>query len=413
MFKNYFKIAIAVLKRRKFFTFISLFGISLTLTTLIVLSAFMEAMISPNYPDVNRSRELFIKSLKLESLKGDYSMSGSVSFYFINDFVTKMKTPEKMALHSYRSTTNAYPNNRKLELDIMHTDVNFWEVYQFKFLEGKPFNEEELKNAAQVAVISKHFSNQYFGEDAPAIGKYLEVNNEKYKVIGIVKTVPSTVTYVHSDVYLPYTLARSGLKGTNLMGSYLVTLLAKSAADLPAIQAEYQQLLKKVPHNEKGQDILTGLADNYLDSFTRYYFGVTEGSATDRFYLLIGAVVFLFLLLPTINLMNINVSRIMERSSEIGVRKAFGASSRTLIGQFLIENMILTVLGAIIGLLLSVVMIHMLNSSGIIANMNMQINFRVLCYSLLACLVFGLMSGVYPAWRMSKLNVVTALKANN
>lgn len=197
------------------------------------------------------------------------------------------------------------------------------------------------------------------------------------------------------------------------MGSYLVTLLAKSAADLPAIQAEYQQLLKKVPHNEKGQDILTGLADNYLDSFTRYYFGVTEGSATDRFYLLIGAVVFLFLLLPTINLMNINVSRIMERSSEIGVRKAFGASSRTLIGQFLIENMILTVLGAIIGLLLSVVMIHMLNSSGIIANMNMQINFRVLCYSLLACLVFGLMSGVYPAWRMSKLNVVTALKANN
>ena len=101
----------------------------------------------------------------------------------------------------------------------------------------------------------------------------------------------------------------------------------------------------------------------------------------------------------------------MERSSEIGVRKAFGASSRTLVYQFIVENLILTFLGGAIGLVLSVIIIQFINSFHLIANLELTVNFTVLFYSLLVCLVFGLFSGVYPAWRMSKLNVVTALKA--
>jgi putative ABC transport system permease protein len=115
--------------------------------------------------------------------------------------------------------------------------------------------------------------------------------------------------------------------------------------------------------------------------------------------------------LPTLNLININITRIMERSSEIGVRKAFGASSRTLVYQFIVENIILTLLGGIIGLILSFITIEIINSQNLIANLELSINFMVLFIGLLVCLVFGLLSGVYPAWRMSKLNVVTALKA--
>ena len=115
--------------------------------------------------------------------------------------------------------------------------------------------------------------------------------------------------------------------------------------------------------------------------------------------------------LPTLNLVNINITRIMERSSEIGVRKAFGASSRTLVYQFIVENIILTLLGGLIGLVLSLIAIGIINSQNLIANLELSINFMVLFIGLLVCLVFGLLSGVYPAWRMSKLNVVTALKA--
>jgi len=413
MLKNYFKIAIAVLKRRKFFTFISLFGISLTLTILIVLTAFLDVLTSPAYPDVNRSKELFINKIVLKSNKENYTSKSPASFYFVNNFVSKMKTPEKIAIHTGRSTTNAYQNNKKMEVELMYTNVPFWEVYQFEFVEGKPFNGHDLENAAQVAVISEDTRIKYFGEEALALGKDVEANNVKYRVIGVVKNVPATMMYAYSDIYLPYTLAKSGLKGTSLLGEYMVTLLAKSTADLPLIKEEYSQLLKKVPHPEKNQEILLSYPDSYLESFTREVFGNEERAGKDRFFLMIGIFVFLFMLLPTINLVNINVSRIMERSSEIGVRKAFGASSRALVGQFIVENMILTVLGGILGVLLSLLIISVLNSSNLITHMNLTINLTVLGYSLLACLIFGLMSGVYPAWRMSKLNVVTALKANN
>jgi len=126
---------------------------------------------------------------------------------------------------------------------------------------------------------------------------------------------------------------------------------------------------------------------------------------------IISVFVFLFMLLPTLNLVNINITRILERSSEIGVRKAFGASSRTLVYQFIVENIILTLLGGTIGLILSVIVIKIINSANLIANLELTINFTVLFIGLLICLFFGLLSGVYPAWRMSKLNVVTALRA--
>jgi len=122
--------------------------------------------------------------------------------------------------------------------------------------------------------------------------------------------------------------------------------------------------------------------------------------------------VFLLMLLPTINLVNINVSRIMERSSEIGVRKAFGASSGTLAMQFIVENIILTLLGGIIGIIFSYIILSAINHSALIPNLTLSINFTVLFYGILACLLFGLLSGVYPAWRMSRMEVVSALKAS-
>src|SRR3954447_21812971 len=95
MLKNYFKIAIAVLKRRKFFTFISLFGISFSLTILIVITAFIDNGISANYPDTNRDRSLYITNVGLRKQLPDGSANwgGSGTFYFLNHYTSMLKTP--------------------------------------------------------------------------------------------------------------------------------------------------------------------------------------------------------------------------------------------------------------------------------------------------------------------------------
>ena len=129
-----------------------------------------------------------------------------------------------------------------------------------------------------------------------------------------------------------------------------------------------------------------------------------------KFLGVVSLLVFLFMLMPTINLVNINVSRIMERSSEIGVRKAFGASSGTLIGQFLVENIFLTLIGGLIGFLLSALVLEMIADSGLIPYAQLGLNIRVFGIGLGLSLIFGFISGVYPAYKMSKLQAVQALK---
>ncbi len=133
-------------------------------------------------------------------------------------------------------------------------------------------------------------------------------------------------------------------------------------------------------------------------------------TAALRMTILIAVLGLGFMLLPTINLVNITISRIFERASEIGVRKAFGASSRQLIGQFIVENIVLSLIGGAIGLLGAAAVLAWLNGSGLIAEAAFRINLRVFFVALVLSIVFGILSGAYPAWRMSRLNPVSALK---
>ena len=119
------------------------------------------------------------------------------------------------------------------------------------------------------------------------------------------------------------------------------------------------------------------------------------------------------MLLPAVNLMNLNTSRIMERASEIGVRKAFGASSRALVAQFVIENVVLTLVGAAIGFVLSAWLLTAINASGVIQYAALHLNYRIFAWGVALAIAFGLLSGVYPAWRMSRLHPVQALKGGS
>jgi len=409
MIKNYFKIAIAVLKRRKFFTFISLFGISITLAILMVTTSFVDHMTGARYPEYKRERSLYVHSFKASSKQG-WMNSSEPSFYFINNYVMKLKTPEMVALCSNPASSNAYVNNKKLKLDIMFTNEAFWNVMEFEFIEGKPYTQQQILNGEFVAVISKDARDAYFGDGVKAVGKYIESDNIKYRVIGVVKSVPITRMFSASDLYVPYTLPKSGIETKGYMGNYMCVLLAKQKSDLPKIKEEYAQMMAKLPLMDPKQwDKQESYADTYVGSFIRRSSG--PGSKLGTVYFVIGAIVFVFMLLPTINLVNINITRIMERSSEIGVRKAFGASSGTLVIQFIVENMILTFLGALLGLLLAATVITIINTSGWIPNADLSLNFGVLTTSFLLCVLFGFLSGVYPALRMSRLQIVSALKA--
>src|SRR5258708_18954511 len=171
MLKNYFKIAIAVLKRRKFFTFISLFGISFTLTILMVMTAFVDKVVNDDYPDRKRDRSLYINGIEL---RGKESMNGgALSFYFLNHYAGSLKTPVKVAISSGAGGTNTYVNNKKIAIYYKYTNADFWDVLDFDFLEGGAFTKQQIDNGERVTVISEDIKKKYFGDISSVVGKYI------------------------------------------------------------------------------------------------------------------------------------------------------------------------------------------------------------------------------------------------
>ncbi|MCO6490588.1 MAG: ABC transporter permease [Phaeodactylibacter sp.] len=412
MLQNYLKITLKVLGRNRFFTFVSLFGIVFTLLVVLALSAFLDHLIAPHYPDVNRGRCLYVGMLDCWNPDEQSHRMGPPSYHFLKTYVQPMETPEMVAVASLPSFANAYVGNRRLKLNLKFTDPNFWSVTAFDFLEGKPYNEAHIRNGDYVAVISEQTRDDYFGEGFPAAGQSITIENVSYRVIGVVRDVPITRLMVAGDVYLPYTVGKSQAGGKGLIGNYIGILMAKNPADFPRIREEYQHALGKIELPMEDE----GFAFKQLDSEARTYLeyflnlGLIDLGSTGVFYSVIAIFLLLFMLLPAINLVNLNVSRIMERSSEIGIRKAFGASSGKLVVQFLIENIFITLLGGGIAVLLAAIVLRIFNESGLIPGADLRVSLPVLLAGLGACLAFGILSGVIPAYRMSRMNVVEALR---
>jgi putative ABC transport system permease protein len=178
------------------------------------------------------------------------------------------------------------------------------------------------------------------------------------------------------------------------------------------IKEEFKSRLTQVEFRDPRQfNRMSGRAETFMEAVAGVFSDDSESEAgSARVILAMAILMLLFMLLPTINLININVSRIMERASEIGVRKAFGASSWTLVGQFIVENVLLTMVGGVIGFIGSLLVLRAITESGLIQYAEFHVNYRVFLYGLGTAVFFGLFSGVYPAWKMSRLHPVQALK---
>jgi putative ABC transport system permease protein len=416
MIKNYLKITWAVMKRRKFYTFISLFGISLTLTILILLSAFFKSFLAPDYPEgKNRDRTLYISSIRELNRKEQGSWQNALSLNFVNTFIRTLPSPEKVAVTTLPNSTNTYVNGRPDNYDFRYTDAAFWEITDFEFLEGKAFTAETIKNNEQVTIISDAFRDRHFGKGASVVGKQLEIGKTMTRVVGVVRGVPFTQLYTGSEVYYPINMDNTP-PSTHYNGNFFVFILAKSAADVPKVKAEFAAMMPKVPilpHGDFKPDTLIVNPEIYAASVTRSIAGTDDDNGLSTFLTVVTLFAFLFMLLPALNLVNINVSRIMERASEIGIRKAFGGSIRDLTLQFIIENILLTAAGCVIALVLSAGIMQILNENGVgpLKTLSLSINWTVVGIATVLSLVFGLMSGVLPAYRMAKLPIAEALKA--
>ena len=408
MLANYIKIALKVLARRKFFTFISLFGISFTLLVLMVVTAMLDNIFAPRAPESKFDRVLGVYRIGLHGEQ--FNATGNPGYRFIKEYVLDLPGAEATSVFSQSSTIAMYHDNRKIETHLRRTDGSYWKILDFSFVEGGPFTEADNANANFVAVITDDMRKKLYG-DASALGKSFEADGQRFRVVGVVRAVPITREVGFSEIWVPVRTMKTREYERQMMGSYGGIVLARDRNDFDALRREFAQRTSRFVFEDKNFNRLAAGLDTRFEFASRAMLGSNfKGNRTLVFRSILIGMALLFMLLPTMNLVSINLSRIMERASEIGVRKAFGASSRALIGQFVVENVVLTVIGGVIGFVLSVAFLSAFSRMNFIPYAVFDVNLRIFFYGLLLAVSFGLISGVYPAWRMSRIQAVNALR---
>jgi putative ABC transport system permease protein len=428
--KNYLLLAMKVLQRQRFYTCISLFGIAITLMVLIVITSLIESFVHPRGPERNSDRFLVagIISTVLYVDEERQSRSRSMLGYrFIESGVLGMQTPELISVFSGSIggmagslKVTGFRDGVRIVSAAKRTDGNYWKILQFEFLEGRPISQQEHEQGAYVAVISETTRARYFRGNS-AVGKALTLDGSTFQVIGVVRDVSPLQTLAVADVWLPIFATPSTQFRTEDRGQFMVLLQARSPADLPRIQEEYQVVLKNfqpIPpawFTAGGTLQVHSWALSKIGMYLQLASGQLEQSPEQSgigsiVLSALGIATLVFMLLPVMNLVNINISRILERTSEIGVRKSFGASSAQLVRQFIVENLVVTGLGGLLGFLLAVVALSTIAGAGLLPNEAFQFNHRVFVLGLLYVLVFGVLSAAWPAWKMSRLDPVLALK---
>jgi putative ABC transport system permease protein len=410
MFRNYLLTAWKVFMRRKLFTAINLLCIVLTLMVLLVATALLQNTFYPT--GVEGKSDRFVQMVMMQSShtgKGG-TRRGTLGYKLVDKYLKPLKNAELVSVtSSIPSSVSVYQDGRISSLDMRLTDAEYWKILDFTVLQGRVINDDDVAQGRMVAVLNESTARKLFPGQT-YLGQKFSANGQIFTVIGVVRDEMHMNAY--ADIWTPVSAQPSSDYKNSLFGQYGALMMARSPDDLPALKKEIMAVAKTVQYDDPNAFNVTKFwGDSKLQLFSRMLLSSEdEDGGTSK---LIGGVIVLMLLfmaLPALNLINLNVGRIMERSSEIGVRKAFGATSRQLVAQLVLENVLLCLIGGGIGLLCAAGVLWWLEGSGLIPYLTVHLNFAVFGYGLLITLVFGVLSGVIPAWKMSRLDPVHALK---
>jgi putative ABC transport system permease protein len=414
MLRNYLLTAYKVFMRRKLFTAINLACIVLTLVVLMVISALLDTAFWPSGVEGRSDRLLQVYGMRSESVN-DKGLptglrTGLLGYKTISRYLMPLTSVERVSAITTTSEVSVYQGDRVSRLDMRRVDANYWKIMQFKLLAGRLPDEDDDRLGRMVAVVNATTARQLF-PGAAAVGQRISANGQAFEIIGVVADVIHINAY--ADIWAPLSTFPSSNYRDEYTGMFAALLLARSPADLPRVRADVERVAKTIqPVGDKIFGKTTFWADTKLDVVARALQGRESyvDSGGSRLLAMIAGGMLVFMLLPALNLVNLNMGRIMERSAEIGVRKAFGATSLQLAGQLVVENVLLCLAGGLLGLACAQGVLWWLEASQLIPYLEVHINPTVFGCGMLLAFVFGLLSGAIPAWKMSRLDPVHALK---
>jgi putative ABC transport system permease protein len=409
MLRSQLKLALKVLRRRPFFTAVSLVGISLTLLVLTVGAAVFDHAFAAHPPETRQDRTLLLSRLELTGER--WTSRSSLGYRLLDRYARDLPGVERMAVASEIRSAFTYVGGERVRSYLKRTDAEFWRILGFTFVEGGPFTDDDVAQARPVAVINEATRDRFFAGRG-AIGGAVELDGQRFRVVGVVEDVPFLRTVPFADVWVPLTAQPSDDWREGLQGSLSALLLAHGPGEFPRIRSEFTSRLASVDLTGTSFKRAYARPQTALETFAELLTMQRRGR-DDGARMVVATLVALavgFMVLPVVNLVNLNVSRALERASEIGVRRAFGASRLSLVRQFVVENLVITLLGGLVAFAATEVVLRLLTASALVPYGDFHVNLRIFGWGLGFAVLFGILSGAWPAWRLSRLHPVDALR---
>ena len=444
--------AFALIREDKLFSAIYVTGAAVAIASAMVIAIVFNMLLADIPPEVNRSRTLYVYGRFLPvGWTGDMPYHQGHSSVALDSCYRRMKCVEaatgiipamqnRYTIAGFSTTDRQ--GTEQSTVSAIATDYDFFRFYDLDFIDGRPFSKKESDEGERVCVVTDKVAERA----GTSTGSTVDINGKPFRVVGVVKAVSAFLEEATADVYMPYMVEGMGLYPNNhnpfriaeryvdvtYDGNLSVRVLLRKGYTLKDFCDELEPLRQQysaVISSQLGEKV-----EWAVDARTHFFHTVNffrpdgaddQGLALEAKNLMPPAVLMLlFLLLPAINLSGLVSNRMEARRAEMGIRKAFGAKRRTLLGQVISENLVLTLLGGIVGWLLSALFIATISDSQLFLQMfvsrdqnvvdtglQLQMFFTPTLFFIvfLCCVLLNLMAALIPAWHSLRKPIVESL----
>lgn len=281
---------------------------------------------------------------------------------------------------------------------VIGVDENYLKTASYELEQGRNFTANDVELALPLAIVGNEIATTLLGKSG--LGEVVKVNGRSYRVAGILAEKGSSLGMSGGDrvVFIP--VSRSRMDFNNGQENYFINVAVNQINQLDPAMDEAYLLMRR----------MRGLGSSKPDDFSLTKSDALANDAIENLKMvsLVGTIIAIITLIgAAVSLMNIMLVSVTERTREIGVRKALGASSSVIRNQFLTEAVVICQLGGLGGILFGILLGNLV---GFGLGTGFIIPWKWMLMSVVVCMVVGLVAGIYPATRASKLNPIDALR---
>ena len=411
-----------MMREEKLFSSIYILGTALAIAFTMVMAVVYYAKLADIAPEVNRSRTVYLQGMVKRSVQDTLRrQSTSYTATEVKEWLYTLKSAEVVSatINASRYTSDRQylkcDNHKLVPVVTRIVDANFFKVYQFRFVYGRPFTQEEclnennyIENATMPAIISRDIAEQAFGKDVDPVGKTLNYGFI-IRIVGVIEPTSSIMEESFGQLFLALD-----------QEAEQVIVVLKEGCNVKDLEKELEEIARRRSVSDKEWDyFLHGTILPHAQLKMSDDGGVHPWNSILKSLF---PKVFVLLLVPALNLSGLVAARMRRRLAEMGVRKAFGATRRTLLNQVISENLLLTLCGGFVGLLITWLLLYVFRSWLFFAVGNtaftlpeptvageMLFSPLIFVIALAVCIVLNLMAALIPAWLSLRNPIVESM----